>query len=128
MESFPAFVRMLGILVEDARRLAASEIYKQTLVECLLNPYDEDRLKRFLILDNVCKDAWLLIGITDAAALWEARKQAFDEVWAAIADFPGSASAPIDLGDRRRLRHVLLSILSARTSDSVYEWIEVGLR
>jgi hypothetical protein len=131
MGAFSALMRVLEALIEDAVALVKSEVYKRALTDCLLNPYDEDRLARFLALDNIiCKDIRLLVGVEDTAALWEAREQAFGEAWDAVVvdTLPGLLNASADLDDRRRLRHVLFNALSVRTPEDVFEQIEIGLK
>jgi hypothetical protein len=131
VEAVATLAHMFEVLVEDATALVRSEVYKRALVDCLSNPYDEDRLARFLALDNIiCKDICLLVGVKDTAVLWEAREQAFGEAWdAVVADtLPGLLRASTDLNDRRRLRHVLFNALSVRIPEDVFEQIEIGLK
>lgn len=127
--AFAAIERLHKVLAEDVEALVRSENYKERLVQCLLEPYDRRTLADFLVLDNICRDLRILIGEEDTATLWEARKQAFEEACRAAISLDGKDwGAGATHTDSRRLRNVLLNVLSVRTPDDAYEQIEVGLK
>ena len=128
--SLTTLVEDLKVLAEDAVALAESRTYKRMLIQCLLEPYDRGALVDFLALDNICRDLRILVGREGTAALWEARRRAFEEAWRDVRDTirdPGTFRGGVHAG-REPLRDVLLNVPYKRTPDDVYEQIEIGMK